>query len=76
MDNHSEIMNMLGRIDGRLEGIENRLDVSNGRLAEHDKQITRHEAWQNNMKGKLSVLGLAWGVVITMLAIVVNKLWR
>ena len=76
MDNHSEIMNMLGKIDGRLDGIDQRLSFSNNRLAKHDEQIDGIQSWQNNMKGKLSIIGIGWGLLVTALAIVANKLWR
>jgi predicted nuclease with TOPRIM domain len=63
-----EIMRSLGKIEGKVDGINQRLDVSNGRTAKLEAKVDVLEAFVNNLKGRmfmwsafaglLSVLGM------------------
>ena len=61
---------LLGQIDGKVDGIINRLDRMNGTLIEHSKKINLLETFRDNLRGQMGVIGAVagfLGAVITML---------
>ena len=76
MSKHDEIMQMLGKIDGRLDGIDQRLGVANGRLSKHDEEIKGFAAFKNELKGKINILVAVWGLIVIALGMIANHVWR
>ena len=61
---------LLGQIDGKVDGIINRLDRMNGILIEHSKKLNVFETFRDNLQGRMTIIGAIagfLGAVITML---------
>jgi hypothetical protein len=52
-----EIKEGQGRVEGRLEGIENHLEVLNGSMVEHAKRIGVLEAFKSKTAVYISIAG-------------------
>lgn len=71
-DSHSEVMRALGRIEGRLKGIDEHLITLNHRTEKSEKRIRLVEQHQTFSKGRIATLsGIGAG-----LALVVDFLVR
>ena len=60
-ENHDQIVLMLGEIRGEVKGINQRLDISNGRLAKHDSSIQSLQEFQARHSGETKIIGVIWG---------------
>jgi len=61
---------LLGQIDGKVDGIINRLDRMNGTLIEHSRKLNVFETFRDNLQGRMTIIGAIagfLGAVITML---------
>ena len=75
-DNHNQIMLTLGKLDGKLDGVLDRLDISNGRIEKNEDRLSRVEAWQNNMKGRVTIISTGVGILVTFIVLAINKIWK
>ena len=62
---HNEIMRSLGRIEGEVKGINQRLDVINGTLKDYDKRINIAENEVTSIKAKAAMLGALLGAGVS-----------
>lgn len=69
MDNHEIIMKTLGELTSEVKGINSRLDRMNGAVSENTRKIALIELWKEGLSGKLSVIYIFVGGIIT---VVVN----
>lgn len=61
---HNEIMIFLGRLDGKVDGINQRLDTVNGRLGKHDKGIESLNLTRATQAGSQKVIALIWNTLV------------
>lgn len=67
-DDHNKIYEILlemkenqGREEGKIDGINQRLDTVNGRLGKHDDRLGILDSFKDNLKGKVAVISLLVG---------------
>ena len=75
-DNHNQVMLTLGKLDGKLDGVLDRLDISNGRIEKNEDRLSRVEAWQNNIKGRVTIISTGVGILVTFIVLAINKIWK
>jgi len=66
------IFRAIGKLEGKVDGINARLDKTNGALSKHDDRINTLEDSVSNMKGKSVILGGIAGFVISIIAIAIG----
>ena len=64
---HNEIMRAIGRLEGKVDGINQRLDSTNGSIKTHDDKIRSLEIDVASIKTTASILGGAAGLLITII---------
>jgi len=57
MNTREEILKALGKVEGKVDGINERLDKVNGTLKNHDERINVNEHKVDTMSGKIKVVG-------------------
>ena len=60
---HNEIMRAVGRLEGKVDGINQRLDGINGTLKNHDEKIGTLSNDVSQIKGKAAIIGSLFGAV-------------
>ena len=70
---HSEIMRALGNLEGKVDGINQRLDVVNGRLNSHAKSIGNFKLFQNTVQTRTGIIATVVGTVASLLASIFIK---
>lgn len=60
-ESHNEIMRAIGRIEGGIQGINQRLDVVNGRLNKHSDKINELEKFSDQLTGKMTIVAAVVG---------------
>jgi len=63
MNTREEILKALGNIEGKIDGINKRLDKINGSLSNHDDRINLNEHKVDTLSGKIKVIGALATVV-------------
>lgn len=67
-NNHDEIIQSLGRVEGKVEtgflAVTQRMDIANGRTSKNEARIEKLEAFMNNIKGRMVILGAGSGIVV------------
>lgn len=64
-DNHLEIMQAIGILQGTANGINTRLDILNGRVTKHDEQIANLRIEGAVGKTKIGIIGALGGLLAT-----------
>lgn len=72
-NNHNEIMRVLGNLEGKVDGINDRLNRVNGRLDKHDDAIGSLEALSNQGIGKQMVIGGVSGAVLGLIGAFISS---
>ncbi len=72
MEEHNELNRTLGEILGGVKGINQRLDVVNGRLGKHDDKIHTLESFMDNVTGRFVVIGAVFALTCTIVGSWVN----
>ena len=57
MNTQDQVLLKLGTMDGKIDGINNRLDKINGSLVNHDDRINVNEHKIDTLSGKIKVIG-------------------
>mgnify|MGYP001596289113 CR=1 FL=1 len=70
------ILVSVGRLEGKVDGINARLDRTNGSIAKHAEKIDMIEADANQLKGKIAVWGIIFGLIGSTVVVVINKFIR
>lgn len=70
---HSQIMRALGNLEGKIDGINQRLDVVNGRLNSHAKSIEGLKLFQNTVQTRTGIIATILGTVASLLVSVFIK---
>ena len=63
MENTKDIIRGLGRVEGKVDGINKRLDTMNGSISNHDTRINANETHIDKMTGKATVIGGVMGFI-------------
>jgi hypothetical protein len=63
-DQLNNIERTLGEILGKVEGINKRLDITNGRTSKNEEKISCLQSFQDNLVGKISVIVVLVNVAI------------
>lgn len=77
-ENHDEILRAIGRIEGRMEGLDTKMTEGfsriNGRLGKHDDAIAALISTEDQRKGKSEITGGVWGFITAASLIVFDHL--
>jgi len=57
------ILQAIGELGGKVDGINKRLDTMNGSLKDHDKRINKNESKIDITMGKVSVASAIFGFI-------------
>lgn len=57
-EQYGQLMQAVGELKGKVDGVNQRLDVSNGRLSKHDQKIEALGKFQDNLAGKIAIIGI------------------
>ena len=68
-----DIQRSLGRIEGGIQAINNRLDKINGTLAEHEDKLNAFETFKDNLKGQMTIFGAITGFVGAIITMIINR---
>ncbi|MHA1482291.1 MAG: hypothetical protein ACTSQA_02495 [Candidatus Heimdallarchaeaceae archaeon] len=55
------ILKAIGSLEGKVDGINKRLDTLNGTVKNHDKRINTNESKIDVMTGKATMIGMIFG---------------
>ena len=79
---HEQIMNALleikgdvGEIKGQVKGINNRLDIANGSIVQHTKEIGKLKTGQTTLKTQAAMLGAFASVIIVGVIEYIKRNW-
>jgi hypothetical protein len=61
---HEEIQRSLGRIEGKLDGLNKRIDVSNGRLIKHEQDLNKLKTGQTILKTKAAIFAAGGALIV------------
>ena len=61
---HEEIQHSLGRIEGKLDGLNKRIDVSNGRLIKHEQDLNKLKTGQTILKTKAAIFAAGGALIV------------
>ena len=67
------ILVSVGRLEGKVDGINARLDRTNGSIAKHDEKIDCLEANDNQLKGKMAIFGTIFGLIGGIIMAIVGR---
>lgn len=73
-DEHSDIMLLLGRLDGKLDGLIERQIQANGRTSKLEDRVDNLESTRDQQKGGLKVSGVVAGAVSTAMYFILGKI--
>ncbi len=65
-----KILLIVGRLEGKVDGISQRLDRVNGTLINHGKRINRNESAIDRAKGKATLAGGMAGFAISIIGLI------
>ncbi len=71
-EQHDQILFMLGKMDGKIDGIIARQDVQNGRLGKHDDMLAGLKAYQDKQSGEIKIWGILGGFVTSLVMMVLG----
>lgn len=71
---HDQIMRSLGNLEGKVDGINERLDKLNGSVARHEKSIQGLDILNAERKGAWKVTAVVAGAVSTFIYFLLNKI--
>ena len=63
MKTQDQILEKLGVVIGKVDGINKRLDKVNGTVARHDDRINENEKKVDIMTGKATIIGAIFGFI-------------
>ena len=63
MKTQDQIIKALGNIEGKIDGINKRLDLMNGSLGKHETRINDNEHKIDIATGKATAIGALLGVI-------------
>ncbi len=69
-----DIKYLLGEINGKLEGICQRLDKINGTLAKHEDSINDLKTFRDNLQGRMSVISAISGFIGGIISLIIHYL--
>ena len=64
MKTQDQVLLKLGTMDGKIDGINNRLDKINGSLVNHDDRINVNEHKIDTLSGKIKVIGAIATIIV------------
>jgi len=67
-----DVKYLLGEINGKLEGICERLDKINGTLSKHDDKINDLETFKDNLQGRMSVISAISGFIGGLISLLIR----
>ena len=70
-DQLNKIERSLGIIEGKIDGINKRLDTSNGRIQKGEDRLNCIETEQDKMKGSTRTALWVWGTVLTLIGLAI-----
>ena len=76
MENIDNTERTLGRMEGKIDGINQRLDRMNGTLRTHDEKIDELQSFRDNIQGRMSVIGAIGGVFGAAITALVEFLFK
>lgn len=72
---HEDIMRAIGRLEGKVDEINSRLDTLNGSQKKQDDKIDSLESWKDQLTGKIAIISVfVAGAVSLFFAFIRNKL--
>lgn len=78
--NHDKIAYMLGeltsKVDNGFSSINQRLDVSNGRLSKHDEKIASLTSYQDKQSGEMKVWAIVISFVVSTAGVVAGLIFK
>ena len=64
MNTREEILKAIGKLEGKIDGVNQRLDKINGSLLNHDDRINVNEHKIDTMSGKIKVIGAIATIIL------------
>lgn len=71
-ETQNKILQTVGRLEGKVDGIISRLDKQNGTLINHDKRINKNESALDQQKGKAAAISIITATIISIIGIVIT----
>jgi len=75
-NSHEDICLILGQLKGEVEqgfkSVNQRLDKMNGNIKNHDDRINVCESTIDQAKGSMKITAIIWGVIITLVNLVIS----
>jgi len=71
-----DIKYILGEINGKLTGIQDRLDKINGSIQRHEDRINALESFKDNFEGRMSIISAIGGFIGGIITILLNWFLR
>lgn len=68
-----DIQRSLGRIEGKVDGINQRLDKVNGTLKDHSDKINLLETFRDNLQGRMTIIGAIAGFLGALITTIINR---
>jgi hypothetical protein len=68
MEDNSNLYLMLGRLEGKVDALLSNQTRTDEALSDHEERITSIEAMVQQKRGVWQFLGIAWGVLIALVA--------
>lgn len=69
-----DIKYLLGEINGKLDGICQRLNKINGTIAKHEDKINDLETFRDNLQGRMSVISATSGFIGGIISLIIHYL--
>jgi hypothetical protein len=66
------VQRSLGRIESKVDAINQRLDSMNGSIKDHATQINNLESFRDNLQGRMTILGTIAGFIGAMITAIIN----
>jgi hypothetical protein len=63
INNENKITRLLGKLEGKVDGINQRLDRMNGSIIRHEDRINSNEHNIDIITGKATILGAVFGFI-------------
>ena len=68
VETHNEILRAIGKLEGKVDGINDRLDRVNGRLDKHDEELDKTGKKLAYAKGRASVSAIFTSAIVSIIA--------